>query len=296
MNIPIRVPKAFRVIAHRGSSAYAPENTLPAFRLARKMGVAEVELDVQLTTDGVVVLCHDLVLTRYGHGDVVVEEMASDELLALDMGSWFSPHLFAATPMLSLSQLLKTHGDDFIFHIELKGRAEELAAATCAVVETHRTHKQTIFTSFSYQQLERMRNVSPGSRLGWLVQTIDEEVLDRAAAVLVEDVEQVVRDVVRPLEPERPHRLPELLLRHQPVAVVVPLAEEVDDAHGILREQLTQLVLIVGAETIAGERAMVSPVGMFTAPSMSSSSKTPISTKSLVGSGHWFGLGIIGSG
>jgi glycerophosphoryl diester phosphodiesterase len=180
LNIPIRVPKAFRVIAHRGSSAYAPENTLPAFRLARKMGVAEVELDVQLTTDGVVVLCHDLVLTRYGHGDVVVEEMASDELLALDMGSWFSPHLFAATPMLSLSQLLKMYGDDFIFHIELKGLAEELAAATCAVVETHRTHKQTIFTSFSYQQLERMRNVSPDSRLGWLVQTIDEEVLDRA--------------------------------------------------------------------------------------------------------------------
>jgi glycerophosphoryl diester phosphodiesterase len=106
--------------------------------------------------------------------------MASDELLALDMGSWFSPHLFAATPMLSLSQLLKMYGDDFIFHIELKGLAEELAAATCAVVETHRTHKQTIFTSFSYQQLERVRNVSPDSRLGWLVQTIDEEVLDRA--------------------------------------------------------------------------------------------------------------------
>ncbi len=115
MNIPIRVPKAFRVIVHRGSSACAHENTLPAFRLARKMGVGEVELDVQLTTDGVVVLCHDLVLTRYGHGDVVVKEMASDELLALDMGSWFSPHLFAATPMLSLSKLLKTHGDDFIF-------------------------------------------------------------------------------------------------------------------------------------------------------------------------------------
>jgi glycerophosphoryl diester phosphodiesterase len=93
LNIPIRVPEAFRVIAHRGSSAYAPENSLPAFRLAREMGVGEVELDVQLAIDSVVVLCHDLVLTRYGHGDVVVEEMASDELLALDMGSWFLPAL-----------------------------------------------------------------------------------------------------------------------------------------------------------------------------------------------------------
>jgi len=42
LNIPIREPEAFRVIAHRGSSAYAPENTLPAFKLAREMGVGEV--------------------------------------------------------------------------------------------------------------------------------------------------------------------------------------------------------------------------------------------------------------
>ena len=180
MNIPIRVPEAFRVIAHRGSSAYAPENTLPAFELAREMGIGEVELDVQLATDGVVVLCHDLVLTRYGHGDVAVEEMASDELLALDMGSWFSPHLFAATPMLSLEQLLQVFGDDFVFHIELKGRAQDLAAATYAVVDRHRVHGHTIFTSFSYRQLARMRALAPGSRLGWLVQSIDEEVLDRA--------------------------------------------------------------------------------------------------------------------
>ena len=45
--------------------------------------------------------------------------------------------------MLSLDQLLKTHGDDFIFHIELKGRAEELAAATYAVVDAHRAHEHT---------------------------------------------------------------------------------------------------------------------------------------------------------
>lgn len=180
LNIPIRVPENFRVIAHRGSSAYAPENTLPAFELAREMGIGEVELDVQLATDGVVVLCHDRVLSRYGHGDAVVEEMASDELLALDMGSWFSPHLFAGTPMLSLDQLLRAYGDDFVFHIELKGCAPGLAAATYAVVDAHRVHERTIFTSFSDLQLERMRALAPGARLGWLVQTIDEEILDRA--------------------------------------------------------------------------------------------------------------------
>jgi len=62
---------------------------------------------------------------------------------------------------------LKKHGDDFIFHIELKGRAEELAAATYAVVDAHRAHEQTIFTSFSYQQLERM--IAAGARILLLV-------------------------------------------------------------------------------------------------------------------------------
>ena len=76
MDIPIRVPATFRVIAHRGSSAYVPENTRPAFELAREMGIAEVETDAQLTTDGVVVWCHDTGLERYGHGERRVEALA----------------------------------------------------------------------------------------------------------------------------------------------------------------------------------------------------------------------------
>ena len=59
MTLPIPCPQGFRIIAHRGASAYAPENTAAAFRLAHEIGVNEVETDAQLTTDGEVVLCHD---------------------------------------------------------------------------------------------------------------------------------------------------------------------------------------------------------------------------------------------
>ena len=64
MTLPMPVPADFRIIAHRGASAYAPENTRAAFDLALQMGVTEVELDAQLTTDGVVALCHDETLAR----------------------------------------------------------------------------------------------------------------------------------------------------------------------------------------------------------------------------------------
>ena len=60
--LPIPVPPDFRIIAHRGASAYAPENTKPAFGFAQRMGISEVELDTQLSADGMVVLCHDLTL------------------------------------------------------------------------------------------------------------------------------------------------------------------------------------------------------------------------------------------
>ncbi|MGH6622063.1 MAG: glycerophosphodiester phosphodiesterase, partial [Alphaproteobacteria bacterium] len=63
---PIRVPRGFRIIAHRGASGYAPENTMAAFRLAERMGAREIEFDLQLTKDGHMVVVHDTVLDRYG--------------------------------------------------------------------------------------------------------------------------------------------------------------------------------------------------------------------------------------
>ena len=87
MTLPIKDPPNFRIIAHRGASAYAPENTASAFQLADRMGIREVELDTQLTTDGEVVLCHDTTLERYGHGSAVVEEMSWPEPAAFPLSS-----------------------------------------------------------------------------------------------------------------------------------------------------------------------------------------------------------------
>ena len=180
MTLPLQVPIDFSVIAHRGVSAYAPENSLPAFALAKKMGVREVELDVQLASDGIVVVCHDETLERYGHGKQLVENLESDILLALDMGSWFSPYFFKDVKLLTLKRLFAEFAKDFIFHIELKGKAEALAAAVYALVRDMGYLEQVVFTSFSYAQLERMRRCEDSCRLGWLVQDFNKDVLLQA--------------------------------------------------------------------------------------------------------------------
>lgn len=177
---PVEVGAGFCVIAHRGASGYAPENTLPAFALAADMGAGHVELDTQLSADGTVVLCHDETLARYGHGDRRVEALAADELLTLDMGSFFSPHLYGGEKMLTLDGLLQRFGTDFTYHVELKGKAPGLAQAVAAVIDAHGLGHRCIITSFAFDQLVRMRQAAPDLPLGWLLPGIDADACGKA--------------------------------------------------------------------------------------------------------------------
>lgn len=178
--LPIPVPPSFRIIAHRGASAYAPENTAAAFDLAREMGVADVETDAQLTTDGIVFLCHDLTLDRYGHPGCQLEQMSAPELVALDVGSWFSPFLYADEHLVTLPDLLARHGRGFVYHIELKGKDPRLPEAVREVVGQTGLEEACIYTSFSYDHLARMRQVDAQARLGWLIGQVDDDSLKRA--------------------------------------------------------------------------------------------------------------------
>ncbi len=181
--LPIPVPTHFRIIAHRGASAYAPENTHAAFALTQRMGVSEVELDTQLTTDGKIALCHDGTLERYGHGGRAPETMTWDELAALDMGSWFSPFLFGGERMITLDDLFATYGDAFTYHVEIKGKAAALPAAVHATIQRHKLADHCIITSFNYDALVTMRAIDANLRLGWLVRGIDMDKVELARAI-----------------------------------------------------------------------------------------------------------------
>lgn len=82
MNLP-------QLIAHRGASGYAPENTIEAFELAAQQGASWVELDVQLTQDLVPIVCHDEGLLRLAQVDAPVCEFSLTQIKQLEVGSWF---------------------------------------------------------------------------------------------------------------------------------------------------------------------------------------------------------------
>jgi glycerophosphoryl diester phosphodiesterase len=184
MQLPISVKRPFRIIAHRGASAYAPENTEAAFKLAIAMGVKDIELDVQLSVDNEVVICHDLSLERYGHSGTI-EAMSWPQLSQLDIGSWFSPYLFHGEKLLRLQDLFKAYGSAITYHIELKGTSRQLHYYVCRLIDDFDLHDRVIITSFSYEALKRVSTIAPSLRLGWLIQNIDEHVLSKAEAIVL---------------------------------------------------------------------------------------------------------------
>ena len=94
-----------RVLAHRGAGTLAPENTLAALRVGRERGYRAVEFDAVLAADGVPVLLHDETLERTTNGQGRVSEFTSQQLAALDAGSWLAPQ-FAHEPVPTLHDAL----------------------------------------------------------------------------------------------------------------------------------------------------------------------------------------------
>ena len=181
--LPVCVPSQFRIIAHRGASGYAPENTLAAFRLAERMGSAEIELDVRFTRDRRLVICHDETLARYGYPDLRVGELKMDELLKLDMGSWFSPYLYAGERLLAFETLLDVFRDRFIYHVELKAPGKGMPEAVLEMLSNRHLQNLAVITSFHFEPLALIRNLAPKMRLGWLIRAgqFCHENLERAA-------------------------------------------------------------------------------------------------------------------
>lgn len=96
-------------IAHRGASGYAPENTMAAFEKALEMGADLLELDVQLSTDGHVVVIHDYTVERTTDGQGKVEDLTLEESRKLDAGAWYRPE-FKGEVIPTLEEVLEHVG------------------------------------------------------------------------------------------------------------------------------------------------------------------------------------------
>lgn len=160
-------PRPFQIIGHRGAAGYAPENTLPAFRRAQRMGVVEVELDVQLTRDDRLILFHDETLDAKTDLAGRVRDHALAALEEAEIGSWFdrthpeAETRFAGARLASLDSLFAEMGDAFVYHVELKDEEPELPARTLERIDRFGLRSRVIVTSFSFEQLRRMHELAP---------------------------------------------------------------------------------------------------------------------------------------
>lgn len=142
------------LIGHRGASAVAPENTRAAIRAAARAGADMVELDVQLTRDGRVVIFHDDRLERTTNGAGRLSASRYAALARLDAGSWFAPR-FARERILLLSQALHVAPRRMAINLELKRtpRRRALIRAVLRAMRTARVARRILVSSFDARLL-----------------------------------------------------------------------------------------------------------------------------------------------
>lgn len=154
------------VIAHRGASREAPENTLAAFRLAMEQGADMLELDIRLTRDQQIVVFHDKLLKRTSNGEGKLSLMSLEELRRLDAGSWFDPLRYAGEPIPTLREVLELTAGKIMLNIEIKAEAvqrhdDTLERALLALLQEYQMVPHTMVSSFNTLTLIRIKERAP---------------------------------------------------------------------------------------------------------------------------------------
>lgn len=160
------------LIAHRGSSGIAPENTLAAFRQAVRDGASMIELDVRLSADGEVVVIHDRQLWRVTRRRGDVRKMSGAELKGLDAGSWFGPE-FEGETIPFLEDVLQSLPSGIGLNIEVKTdgdrhRNGQMARALGDLIARRSRRRRILVSSFDHRFLARFHRMYPGIPLGVL--------------------------------------------------------------------------------------------------------------------------------
>ena len=186
----VAAAKPIHVIGHRGAAAYAPENTLPSFNKAFSIGLYEVELDIQMSKDGKIVLFHDDVLEKKTALKGRVRDYDWAELKNADIGTWFDRergipfHKYAGTKLNLLTDLFDTYGKQFYYHVEIKTDDPRLPAAIISLLKERDLVGQFIITSFYKEQLVRIHELEASFPLCYL---IDDQKYEKDVAAAISE-------------------------------------------------------------------------------------------------------------
>jgi glycerophosphoryl diester phosphodiesterase len=159
------------VIAHRGASFYAPENTMPAFEMAYQQGAQAIELDVKLTGDGHIVAMHDSRVDRTTDGTGKVNSLTLEEIVRLDAGSWKDDR-FRQTQVPTLKDILIAFMDRLLFNIELTNYTsptDGLPETTILLIRELTLENRVLLSSFNPLALLKAYRLAPEIPIGLLV-------------------------------------------------------------------------------------------------------------------------------
>ena len=172
------------VVAHRGASGHAPENTLAAFRRAVELGAGFIETDLQLSRDAHFVAIHDATLERTTSGTGPVHEKTLSELRQMDAGSWFGND-YSGEKIPTLEEILEfARQKDVVFYLEMKpyaawGAEHALVGALRQAGEIARS----VVLSFDGGTLGVLRKLEPTLMTGLLAESMSDDPIGTAVKV-----------------------------------------------------------------------------------------------------------------
>lgn len=159
------------IIAHRGASAYAPENTMSSFLKAIDMKSDGIELDVHMTKDKALVVCHDEKVDRTTNGKGFVKDFTLAEIKKLDAGCWFGEE-FKEEKIPLLKEVLDIIKDsNILLNIELKNAPilyEGIEEKTVEMICNYNMEDRVIISSFNHYSLMEVKRINPKIKTGAL--------------------------------------------------------------------------------------------------------------------------------
>ncbi|QJD87243.1 glycerophosphodiester phosphodiesterase [Cohnella herbarum] len=156
------------IIAHRGAAGEAPENTLAAFRLGMEQGCDAIELDIHLSKDGEIIVCHDETIDRTSDGTGAIRELTVAEIKRADAGGWFSEK-YAGERIPLLEEVFELVPSSIMINIEIKSSFEQRLETTLARL-LRRTARlsSVVVSSFDFNCLAVLKQIEPEARIGLL--------------------------------------------------------------------------------------------------------------------------------
>ncbi len=160
------------LVAHRGASGHAPENTIAAFQLALDTNVDGIELDVHMALDGSIVVIHDSTVDRTTNGKGRVGKMTLEQLKSVDAGSWFNAAFpqkarsgYEGQRIPTLSEVMELVRGRARLYIEMKSPdlyPDSLQPELLRIVRLHEMEHDVVFLSFNRRALRKMRHLDAG--------------------------------------------------------------------------------------------------------------------------------------